>query len=121
MTMQILKGDQRKAERIARELVSTLTVADLDWVITDSMTQPKVDRLCAAVDLEYRNHIRQMNLIDSKLRDQLTGETLKEFKEFARLSNEQSFAYSTAGFHLGYFTALRLLGVEKKPKARRRR
>ena len=121
MTMQILGGNQYKAERIAREMVKKFTVKDLDWIIEEGVNIKEHHRLCSAVSDDFTKEERRRLILEQYLGDKLTGKLHKAFEDYVELRLNELCAHSSAHFHLGYATALRLLGVNTFPKARKRR
>jgi hypothetical protein len=123
MSMSILGGKQHKAERIARDIVKDLTVMDIDWTIAESMGREGEQRLCSAIDEDFLINERRLSQLEKKITDAVNDDIGKLLDDYDHLWTEVSVARQKASFALGYFAALRLVGVvglTPKPKGKRR-
>jgi hypothetical protein len=110
--MIILGGNQRKAERIARDLVKDLTLADIDTTVDEGIGLAGEQRLCAAVDDDFMKNERRLEWLDKTILTAVSGEVEKLFDEYGDLRVTVCAARQKASFLLGYASALRLLGVD---------
>jgi len=121
MTMSILGGNQKKAERIARDIIKDLTVADVEWTIVEATGYKGEQQLCAAIDDNFLKNERRLSLLGHKIKSAVNDEIGELVDEYDDVRIESSVARQKASFQLGYQAALRLLGVDLKPKAKRRK
>jgi hypothetical protein len=120
MSKLIFGGNQHKAERIAREMVKDLTLADLEWVIVEGTTPEADNRICAAVHDDFLKNERRINQLEKIIDSKLKAGISKLFEEYNELVTSSTRAHEKASFTLGYAAAHRLLGVDPKPKGKRR-
>jgi hypothetical protein len=116
MSISIRGGNQHKAERVARDIVKNLTVMDIDWNIVESMGLEREQQLCAAVDEDFPKDYKRVFQLSKKITDAVNDDIDKLFEEHSDLCLRLSIARQKAAFVLGYFAALRLVGVTPKPK-----
>lgn len=114
MTMIILGGNQRKAERIARDLVKDLTVADVGATVAESMSPADENRLCNAVDEDFSKHERRILSLEKTIAAALSEDIGKLFEEYSELHITVTTVRQKAEFALGYATALRLIRTQSK-------
>lgn len=116
MTMVITGGNQRKAEKIARDIVKGLTVMDIDSTVAEDIGIANEQRLCSAIDGDFLKNERRISGLHSHIRAKLTKDLAELFDEADNLCLRVSITRQKASFALGYQAALRLLGVTPKTK-----
>ena len=67
MTMVISGGNQQKLERLARELVKGLTVADFGAVVAGTINTAVEERLCSAADVNFPKHERRIRILEKTI------------------------------------------------------
>jgi ABC-type lipoprotein export system ATPase subunit len=119
MTLIISGGNQHKAERIAKDLVKDLTVSDVDATVQESMSRGDEQRLCTAIDKDFVKNENRLILLDKKISDAANNDVCKLVDEWDALHLAVSIARQKVCFVLGYEAALRLLGINDRPKGKR--
>jgi len=107
-------GNQRRVERIAREMVKHLAVTDLAFTIKDCMDQADIDRLAAAVDSEaYPDLKKKAEELADQLEHELPAdaEAHKFFIDYSSIRDYIEDLQSIGWFNLGFQAALRLMGT----------
>ncbi|TMA78734.1 MAG: hypothetical protein E6J74_41370 [Deltaproteobacteria bacterium] len=108
MTMVILGGNQRKAERIARDIVKDLSVADIDFTIAESMGRSGEHRLCGTLDEDFSKEEDRRRLLFRSIVEAGDDQIAEWLGEYETLHISASSTRQQASFLLGYYAALRL-------------
>ena len=107
--MVISGGNQPKLERLARELVKGLTVADVGAVVAGTINTAVEERLCSAADVNFPKHERRIRILEKTIELALSEDTRKLFDEYSELYLRVAVAHERANFALGYAAAERLI------------
>jgi hypothetical protein len=111
MSLHYYPGNQTRAARIARELVSELAPTDLDCVITESMGVAGYDRLFMAVNEKYLEYKKTLSKLDDQIRALSSDELRSLFHKYSDVSVDLDSIKEIAFFNLGFAAALRLVGA----------
>ena len=111
MSLQSALGSQASAAQIARELVKSLTISDIQALIADNLGEGEINRLCKSIDpAEYPEKVKERAEIADRIKA-LTPEMAEIWNEYCAAQEAVWDVRKIAWFNLGFQAALKLLGT----------